>query len=61
MSGAGKANSKWGFGHGLDCNRSGSKGSGWVRLAPINVASGVLNRVGGVNAITGGLKWLSET
>ena len=61
MSGAGKANSEWGFGHGLDCDRSWSKGASWVRLALINVASGVLNRVGGVNPTEGGSKWLSET
>ena len=61
MSGAGKANSDWGFGHGLDCNRSQSKWSGQVRSAPINVPSGVLNRVDGVNLTKGGMKWLSET
>jgi len=61
MSGAGKANSEWGFGHGLDCDRSQSKGASRVRSALITVASGVLNRVRGVNLTEGGLKWLSET
>ena len=61
MSGAGKANYEWGFGHGLDCDRSQSKGVSQVRSALITVASGVLNRVGGVNPTKGGLKWLSET
>src|SRR5882724_11236067 len=60
-SGAGKANSEWGFGHGLDCDRGWSKGASWMRLALITVASGVLNRVGGVNPTEGGSKWLSET
>jgi len=47
MSGAGKANSERVFGHGLDCDRSQSKGASQVRLALIDLASGVLNRVGG--------------
>ena len=49
MSKAGKASSEWGFGHGLRCDSGLSKGSSQAWSAPIDVASGVLNKVGGVN------------
>ena len=49
MSEAGKASSEWGFSHGLRCNRCQFKGSSRVWSVPIDVASGVLNKVGGVN------------
>ena len=46
---------------GLKCDRDWSKGSSRVWSAPVDVASGVLNKVSGVNSTKGRGRWLIRT